>query len=53
MTEHDPEAATRQEVQEEAEAAGDDPVTSREAMEQELMAEGESEAGEEVGDEMY
>lgn len=52
MSDRDPEAATRQEVQEDAEAAGEDPVTSREAMEQDLMAEGDSEAGEDVGDEM-
>lgn len=52
MSESDPEAVTRQEVQEEADAAGDDPVTRREGMEQELMAEGDSDAGEEVGDEM-
>lgn len=51
MTESDPEAATRQEVQEEADAAEEDPVTSREALEQRLMAEGMSEAGEELGDE--
>lgn len=47
----DAEAMTQREVREEA-ATEDDPVTGREAMEQELMAEGESESGEEVGDEM-
>lgn len=52
MNDRDPEAATREEVQEEADAAGEDPVTSREAMEQDLMSEGDSEAGEGVGDEM-
>lgn len=50
MTDSDPEAATRQEVQEEADATEEDPVTSREALEQDLMAEGRSEAGEELGD---
>lgn len=51
MTENDPEAATRQEVQEQADATEEDPVTSREGLEQDLMAEGRSEAGEQLGDE--
>ncbi|HUP70212.1 MAG TPA: hypothetical protein VM142_10410 [Acidimicrobiales bacterium] len=51
MTDSDPEAATQQEVQEEADATEEDPVTSREALEQDLMAEGKSKAGEELGDE--
>ncbi|HVE47144.1 MAG TPA: hypothetical protein VNA57_10420 [Acidimicrobiales bacterium] len=51
MSERDPEAETEREVREEAAAAEDDPVTRREGMEQDLMAEGESEAGEELGDE--
>lgn len=52
MNDRDPEAATREEVREEADAAGEDPVTRREGIEQDLMAEGDSEAGEDVGDEM-
>lgn len=52
MDEHDPETATQREVQEDAAAIDDDPVTRREALEQDLMAGGESEAGEDVGDEM-
>lgn len=52
MSERDPEAATRREVQEDADAAEEDPVTRREALEQDLMASGDSEAGEEVGDDM-
>ncbi len=52
MSERDPQAATQREVEEDAEATEDDPVTSREGMEQDLMAGGESDAGEELGDEM-
>jgi hypothetical protein len=50
MTEPDPEHATQREVQEEASDQGDDPTTRREALETELMDEGASEAGEEIGD---
>lgn len=52
MSECDPEATTGREVQEDAAATDDDPVTRREEMEHDLMAEGASEAGEELGDEM-
>lgn len=52
MSERDPETETQKEVREDAAAGEEDPVTSREAKEQDLMAEGESEAGEELGDQM-
>lgn len=52
MNERDPEATTQREVREEAAAEGDDPVTSREELEVELMDEGESEAGTDIGQEM-
>ena len=45
-----PEEATQAEIEEDAAGAGDDPVTRREALETELMAEGESESGEEIGE---
>jgi hypothetical protein len=51
MNDPDPEAATQEEVKEEAAAEPDDPVTSREELEVELMDEGASEAGEEIGQE--
>ena len=50
MTDRDPEQVTQDEVREDAAGEGDDPVTRREALERELMDEGESDAGEEVGD---
>ncbi len=50
MTEQDPEQATQEEVQEEAAGGEDDPTTRREALETELMSEGASEAGEEIGE---
>lgn len=49
MDERDPEAATQREVREEASTEEDDPVTSREELEVELMDEGASEAGEDIG----
>ena len=50
MTEADPERATQAEVQEQAAGEADDPTTRREALETELMDEGASEAGEDIGD---
>jgi len=50
MDETDPEKATQDELREEADRDGDDPVTSREALENELMDEGESGAGEDIGE---
>ena len=52
MADTDPEIETQKELRQDAAGAGDDPVTSREETEQELMAEGQSEAGEDLGDEM-
>ena len=49
MNERDPEEVTQQEVREEASVEEDDPVTSREELEVELMDEGQSEAGEDIG----
>lgn len=49
MSEHDAEQETQREVKEEAATTGDDPVTSREALETELMDEGASEEGEDIG----
>lgn len=49
MDEREPEEATQQEVREEAAAGEDDPVTSREELEVELMDAGASEAGEDIG----
>lgn len=51
MNQPDPEAKTQQEVEEAAASEEDDPVTSREELEVELMDEGASEAGEEIGQE--
>ena len=48
MTE--PERATQEEVREEADSQGDDPVTRREALENELMDDEASGAGEEIGE---
>lgn len=50
MKDRDQEQATQDEVREEADQEGDDPVTSREALETELMDEDESGAGETIGD---
>jgi hypothetical protein len=49
MSERDPEEQTQQEVKEEAAAEPDDPITSREELEVELMDDGASEAGEDIG----
>lgn len=50
MNQDDPEQATQEEVHEEARGQGDDPVTSREALENELMDKDDSDAGEGMGD---
>ncbi|HSH59031.1 MAG TPA: hypothetical protein VK988_05190 [Acidimicrobiales bacterium] len=50
MDDNDPEQATQDEVREEAGRQGDDPVTSREALETELMDEDESGTGEDIGE---
>jgi len=52
MTEADPENTTQREVREEAAETEPDPVTKRESVEQDLMAEDESKAGEDLGDQM-
>jgi len=44
-------ARTQAEVREQAASGEDDPVTSREELEVELMDQGASEAGEEIGQE--
>ncbi len=49
MNDDDPEATTQQEVREDAAVEEDDPVTSREGLEVGLMKEGDSDAGEEIG----
>jgi hypothetical protein len=49
MNERDPEEQTQEEVREEAATEPDDPVTSREELEVELMDENVSEAGEDIG----
>lgn len=49
MEQRDPEATTQQEVREEAATEGDDPITSREELEVELMDEGTSDAGGDIG----
>ncbi|MGQ0519928.1 MAG: hypothetical protein ACT4PX_02095 [Actinomycetota bacterium] len=49
MNERDPEEATQEEVREEAATEEDDPVTSREELEVELMDAGASDAGEDIG----
>ena len=46
----EPEQITEREVEREAAVSDRDPITSREALEEELMDEGESEAGEEIGE---
>ena len=50
MNERDPEETTQAEVREEAAVEDDDPVTSREELEVELMDEGASDAGEDIGE---
>ena len=50
MNDRDPEQATQDEVREEAAQEGEDPVTRREALETDLMDEGESGTGEAIGD---
>ncbi len=49
MNEPEPEEATQREVREEAADEEDDPVTSREELEVELMDAGASDAGEDIG----
>ncbi len=49
MDERDAEATTQREVREDAATEEDDPITSREGLEVELMDEGVSEAGEDIG----
>ncbi|MDP9387399.1 MAG: hypothetical protein M3Q48_05575 [Actinomycetota bacterium] len=49
MDQRDPEAATQQEVREDAAREEDDPVTSREELEVDLMEQSASEAGEDIG----
>lgn len=51
MSDGDPEARTQDEVREEAATEEDDPVTRREELEVELMDEGASDAGEQIGQE--
>lgn len=49
MPDHsDKEALTEREIREEAAKTPEDPITSREALEEELMDEGKSELGEEI-----
>jgi hypothetical protein len=47
----DPESQTEREVKREAAVEPDDPTTAREELELELMDEGESAAGTEIGEE--
>jgi len=50
MAEHDRrEAETEHEIEEQAAHEPADPITSREALEEELMEEGHSDAGEHIG----
>ena len=49
MTKKKPEAETQEEVKEQAELAPDDPHTSREELELDLMDEDASELGERLG----
>ena len=49
MNERDPEEMTQREVEEEATEEPDDPITSREELEVELMDEDVSDAGEDIG----
>ena len=50
MDDTDPEQATQEELREDASRHGDDPVTGREALENELMDEDASAAGESLGE---
>ena len=50
MDDTDPEQTTQEELRQEASGHGDDPVTGREALENELMDEDESAAGESIGE---
>lgn len=50
MEDTDPEQTTQDEVREDADRQGDDPVTRREALENELMDEEESGTGEDIGE---
>ena len=50
MDERDSEQATQEEIREEADHGGEDPVTRREALETQLMDEEGSGAGETIGD---
>ena len=50
MDDTHPEQATQDELREGAGGQGDDPVTKREALENELMDEGESGSGEDIGE---
>ena len=42
--------ATQREVEEDAARTGDDPITSREALETDLMDKGASDEGEDIGE---
>jgi hypothetical protein len=48
--ERDPEMQTEREIEHEAAIEPDDPTTAREELELELMEEGDSEEGGEIGD---
>jgi hypothetical protein len=50
MPKPDPEELTEREIEREAAMAERDPVTEREAFEEELMEEGESDEGEHIGE---
>ena len=50
MSDQDPEQVTQDEVREEAATNDEDAVTRREALETELMDEGSSASGEEIGE---
>jgi hypothetical protein len=50
MADTDPEELSEREVEKEAAISKPDPITSREALEEELMEEGRSDLGEEIGD---
>ena len=50
MNQQDPEQATQAEVRQQGAGEGEDATTRREALETELMDEGASEVGEDIGD---
>jgi len=50
MPDNDPEERTQEEIRKEAPTEPDDPVTHREEIELELMEEGKSDEGEEIGE---